>query len=138
MAGGKYTEVWSIEIGGIVTATEHNSKISSITWVNDEKILAGYEDGKIATVDANSGDILRIMECHLTRVKSMIIHSSYLITGASDGQVKIFVAETMEYVTKFETGCRITCLSAIDLVTMKKEKIDCKVDEEIKEVTEIK
>lgn len=130
LAGGKYTEIWSIETGGIEKATEHNSKVSSALWIDDNKTISGYEDGKIATVNVTTGDILKIMDCHKYRVKTMAINNSHLITGCSSGEIKVWDLDEFKCLSRFESGCRITCLSVSNALAVKKEEIK---DEELAE-----
>lgn len=49
--GGKYTEVWSIEVGGVLKVVRHDQKVTCCVWLDDENMFVGYEDGSIGIVD---------------------------------------------------------------------------------------
>lgn len=119
LAGGKFTEIWSINTGGIVTSIEHEQKVACCIWIDDKSLVVGYENGKIATVDIKSQEI-NIFEAHESRVKTITKHENYFITACSNGEVKIWNKEFDEII-KFDTGCRITCSTVLPLKKPKEE-----------------
>lgn len=52
--GGKYTEIWSIEVGSVLKIMEHDSKVCSCIWYNDKQIIVGYENGELARINVET------------------------------------------------------------------------------------
>lgn len=48
--GGKYTAIWSIELGGALQELEHEDRVSCCVWLDDTNLLVGYENGNLASV----------------------------------------------------------------------------------------
>lgn len=106
--GGRFTEIWSIEKGGILNVIEHKNKVTCCIWDSDNSLLVGYENGNLGVVNLKTDDI-QIHICHDNRIKSMVSSNDYIITGASNGDIKIWDKQFKELI-KYSTGCRITCL----------------------------
>lgn len=119
LAGGKYTEVWSIETGGIDTSIQHEEKVVCCIWATDSTLITGYENGKIATVDVKTGDI-KMIDGHSSRVKTISKFKEHFVTSCSSGEVKIWNKKLVE-ILKFDTGCRVTCAAILPLQTVKTE-----------------
>lgn len=134
LAGGKYTEVWSIETGGIVTSIEHEQKVVCCVWFNDDMLVTGYENGKIATVNIKSNDI-NVIDGHDSRVKTINIHGSYCISSSSNGEVKVWDTDFEEF-SKIETGCRITCCCVLPIDENKEHDSRNKAKQNDKKLTE--
>jgi len=117
LSGGKYTEVWSIDKGGILKAIEHTNKVICCTWISDDSLLVGYENGKLAHVDTETGKI-QIYDGHNSRVKAVAKYEDYLVSAASGGDVKIWNTD-MEMLAECKSGCRITCLCIASVVDSK-------------------
>ncbi|KAB0793144.1 hypothetical protein PPYR_12764 [Photinus pyralis] len=111
LSGGRYTEVWSIEKGGVLNTIEHDCKVICALWLENEVFLVGYENGKIATVNSETGEV-NVREAHTTRVKCMAQIGDLVVTAASKGDFKIW-NDDFKMVSEVNTGCRITSLCAI-------------------------
>ncbi|KAK4877000.1 hypothetical protein RN001_009506 [Aquatica leii] len=114
LSGGKYTEIWSIEKGGILKAIEHSHKVICCTWISNNTLLVGYENGKMGKVNSYTGEIEK-HHGHTSRVKCMSTYNKFIITGASQGDVKIW-DEDLKMLLESSSGCRITCLCVTDMV----------------------
>lgn len=119
--GGKYTEIWSIDTGGIVSTIEHENRISSCLYLSDEKLIVGYEKGNLGIVSINEASIT-LIDAHSSRVKSISKYENWIITASSAGEFKVWDLELNE-LAKFDTGCRLTCLNVIPQAQIKQE--DC-------------
>lgn len=53
--GGKYSEIWSIQVGGVLKVIEHDQKLTCCIWLSNEELFVGYEDGNIAIIEVESG-----------------------------------------------------------------------------------
>ncbi|XP_018330976.1 p21-activated protein kinase-interacting protein 1-like [Agrilus planipennis] len=108
LGGGYYTEIWSIEKGGILKSIKHSFKVSCCIWYKKNTLLVGYENGQLGITNIETSKI-NVIECHSSRLKSIATNSSCIITGSSDGVIKVWDKEFQE-IAKCNTGCRITCL----------------------------
>ncbi|XP_050301729.1 p21-activated protein kinase-interacting protein 1-like [Anthonomus grandis grandis] len=106
--GGKFTEVWSIAIGGAVSVIEHDERVTACAWLDDKTLFAGYESGKISVVDVESGK-KTVKDGHNGRIKAAQYFEGYIATGSSTGEIKIWTRKLKE-ICKVSTGCRITCM----------------------------
>ncbi|XP_018569207.1 p21-activated protein kinase-interacting protein 1-like [Anoplophora glabripennis] len=132
LSGGKYTEIWSIETGGILKVIEHDEKICSCIWVSEYQIIVGYEDGQIALIEINECT-KNLQKAHDSRVKTLTKYSKWIVSASSNGEIKVWNMELKE-LSKYNTGCRITCLTvAAPTVKIKEEQ-----DEEVLEIVEVK
>lgn len=130
--GGKYTEIWSINTGGIVLSVEHENKVSSCSWLSDENLIVGYEKGNLGIVHIQDGSVT-LKDGHNSRVKAIKKYENWIITICSSGEFKIWDDELNE-LAKCDTGCRLTCLSIIPQEQIKQEKSD-EETEEINDIT---
>lgn len=124
LAGGKFTEIWSIETGGIVTSIEHEERVVCCLWITDETLVVGYDNGKIGTVNITSSEI-EIIEGHNSRIKAVSMYEDYFVTACSNGEVKIWDTN-FKQIAKFDTGCRLTCLCILPLQTKPAEATNSK------------
>nr|XP_023028681.1 p21-activated protein kinase-interacting protein 1-like [Leptinotarsa decemlineata] len=126
--GGKYTEIWSIEVGGVLKSIEHPDKVVSCIWYSDKEILVGYDNGEIALIEI---DTLKkdVRKAHDTRVKAICQHLSWLVTASSSGEIKVWNRDFDE-LAKCNSNCRINCLQIIPQIDIKKEE---KEDVELEE-----
>ncbi|XP_050506568.1 p21-activated protein kinase-interacting protein 1-like [Diabrotica virgifera virgifera] len=117
--GGKYTEIWGTESGGILQVIEHDVKVSSCIWYSDKKILVGYEDGNISLVKLSSLK-KTTNKVHKDRVKVLAKFEDWIISGSSSGEIKV-CNKALEEVSKITAGCRITSMVIIPPIQIKKE-----------------
>lgn len=143
--GGKYTEIWSIEIGGILQVIEHDVKVSSCIWYSDKKLLVGYENGNLCTVKLSSLKKL-VYQAHKDRIKVLTKYDEWIVSGSSSGEIKVYNKE-LEEICKINSGCRLTSLIIIPPIAVKKEEqneevnksaISIEDDSEVEEVQPIK
>lgn len=127
--GGKFTEIWSIETGGILSFVEHSSKVVSGVWVKEKKIIVGYENGKLGIVNSESGDV-KTVEAHESRVRSLNKLKKWFVTASSAGEIKVWDTKFNE-LAKIDCGCRITCMCLVDPIDVKTEKVE--EEEEVQE-----
>ncbi|KAJ8976916.1 hypothetical protein NQ317_014088 [Molorchus minor] len=78
--GGRYTEIWSIESGGIIKSIEHN-----ITINDDNK---------------------HIQQAHEARVKALAKFNKWVISASSGGEIKVWTKDLQE-LAKQDSSCRI-------------------------------
>lgn len=128
--GGKYTEIWSIDTGGIIFSIEHESKVSSSLWLTDDKLIVGYENGQLGVVCTKDSSV-EIKNAHNSRVKAVSKYENWIVTACSAGEFKIWNLH-LEEIVKIDTGCRLTCLSIIPQSQIKKD-VDMDKIEEISE-----
>lgn len=120
LSGGIYSEVWSIETGGLVLSIQHGSKVVSCAWISEEKFLVGYENGKIGIVNSDDGKVT-VVDGHSSRVKAINVFQNWVISASSGGEIKVWDLILNE-LTKFDTGCRLTCMCIIPPIAIKKEE----------------
>ncbi|CAH1171341.1 unnamed protein product [Phaedon cochleariae] len=130
--GGRYTEVWSIEIGGILKCIEHPIKVCSCIWFSEDEILAGYEDGQLAIINIDTSE-KRVKQGHGSRIKGISKKDEWLVTVCSSGELKVWTGDLRE-VCKSNAGCRITCMDIISNFEVVKEE---KVETDTEEIIEI-
>ncbi|CAH0547629.1 unnamed protein product [Brassicogethes aeneus] len=123
--GGKNTEVWSIESGGIIKSIEHETKVCTCIWGSDKDIIVGLEDGNIVICTFDTVKLNKI-KAHESRVKCVVAFKEFYVSGSSTGEIKVWNKE-FEELAKHETGCRITCLCIVP-------KLKTKVEEPAKEI----
>lgn len=119
--GGKYTEVWSIESGGVLQHIQHEERVTSCIWLTESVLLVGHETGEI-TVKNVEDDSQFVFKAHESRVKAICLYQNWIITVSSSGQIKIWNKD-FEEISKIDSGCRLTCLCVVDSMEVKKEKI---------------
>lgn len=120
LSGGKYTEIWSIETGGILSSVRHTSKVVDCLWISDNTFIVGYENGQLGRVNSESGKI-KTFEAHSTRVKSLKKFEEWIVSACSNGEFKVWDSSLNE-LFKLNTGCRLTCLCIAPLAGVKKEE----------------
>lgn len=128
LCGGNYTEIWSIDTGGILLSVEHESKVASCLWLSDKELLVGYEKGHIGVVSAKDGQI-KLKDAHSGRIKAISKYENWIVTACSNGEFKVW-DDSLNEMAKFDTGCRLTCLSIIPEAQIKKEESADEVGEE--------
>lgn len=122
LIGGKYSEIWSIETGGIFKSISHEERVTCCAWMSPTSLVIGYETGQIGIIDIKTAAI-KLKKGHNSRIKSVDTCRGYLITASSSGEVKIW-NEKFKEVTTFNTGCRLTCQCILDEIKMEhKQKI---------------
>lgn len=138
LVGSTYTDIWSIDSGGVLKSIKHEYKVASCIWQSDEKLIVGYEEGKFAIVNVGSptdeDDQIIVHDGHSSRVKCMAMHGNKLVTASSTGEIKVWSAK-LKQLCVANAGCRFTCMC---LVSMENEKVDesLVVEEEIEEINE--
>ncbi|KAL3284662.1 hypothetical protein HHI36_018816 [Cryptolaemus montrouzieri] len=126
--GGKYTEIWNIEDGGIFKFVKHDEKVTSCIWLNNDKILVGHENGQITVVTLE--DCSKFSKiAHSSRVKSLAKYKDWIVSISSNGQFKIW-SETLSELLMENTGCRPTCLCVVPTLKVKKEEITLEEEKE--------
>jgi protein MAK11 len=128
--GGQYTEIWSIECGGVLKQIEHPQKVASCAWLDDSLLLVGYEDGQVSLFNTD-GSSVESFKAHDTRVKSINLYEEYIITVSSDGCIKVWNRD-FEELASAESGCRLTCLCVVPPVAVKNE--NSTEDETVEEI----
>lgn len=118
--GGKFTEIWSIDSGGIISSIEHKDKVSSCSWLSEEKLVVGYENGHIGIVSIDDSSI-KLQDAHSSRVKAISKYENFIVTACSSGEFKVWDV-ALNQLAKFETGCRLTCLTIIPPTQIKQEE----------------
>lgn len=120
--GGKFTEIWSIDIGGILKVVEHDSKVCSCTWYNDKEIIVGYENGQLNRVNLETDNSVT-HQAHQSRVKTLAKHRKWIVSASSDGEIKVWNKHFEEQASG-NAGCRITCMLIAKILCPKKEEKD--------------
>ncbi|XP_066155089.1 p21-activated protein kinase-interacting protein 1-like [Euwallacea fornicatus] len=110
--GGKFTEIWSIKVGGALKVIEHEQRVTCCVWLNDQRIFVGYEDGSVATIDVESEE-RAVKIGHNGRVKAAQYYQNFIVTASSMGEIKVW-SDTLKELSSISTGCRITCLIIAD------------------------
>ncbi|XP_044749175.1 p21-activated protein kinase-interacting protein 1-like [Coccinella septempunctata] len=130
--GGKHTEIWNIEEGGLFKSIDYDKKVTSCIWLKSDKILVGHENGDLTIVKLDDCSKASI-QGHDSRIKSLGKFGKWIVSISSNGEFKIWNSKLKE-ILKENTGCRPTCLSIIPTLKVKEEESS---DEEIKEEPEI-
>ncbi|RZC37527.1 p21-activated protein kinase-interacting protein 1-like [Asbolus verrucosus] len=119
--GGKYTEIWSIESGGVLKQVEHEEKVTSCSWLSDSVLLVGHEDGQISILNLDNSN-KELFKAHESRVKSITVHRKWIISVSSSGDIKVWNKD-FEELAVVDTGCRLTCLCLVPPIKMKSETL---------------
>ncbi|KAK5642088.1 hypothetical protein RI129_008255 [Pyrocoelia pectoralis] len=114
LSGGRYTEIWSIEKGGILNTIEHDNKVTYALWLENEEFLVGYENGNVGVVNSETGEI-SLHEAHTSRVKCITRTDGFIVTAASKGDFKIW-SDNFEMILEGDTDCRITSLCVTTVI----------------------
>lgn len=120
--GGKCTEVWSIDTGGVLKIIEHSSKVCSCLWYNDKEIIVGYENGQIARVNIET-DSKNFHDAHDTRIKALSKYKKWIVSASSSGEIKVW-NKHFEQQAIANASCRVTCMLITKILTAKKEETD--------------
>lgn len=128
--GGRYTEIWSIELGGILKTIEHHNKVCSCVWYNDKEIIVGYENGQLARINTET-DSKITHDAHQSRVKVLAKYKKWIVSASSSGEIKVWNKHFEEQASA-NAGCRITCLVIAKIINTKKENQD-DIDLEVKD-----
>lgn len=120
--GGRNTEIWSIETGGILKSIEHDNKVCSCLWYNNKEIIVGYENGQLARINIESGS-KSTHEAHESRVKALAKYKKWIVSASSAGEIKVW-NKHFENQASINTGCRITCMIITKIVIGKKVEKD--------------
>lgn len=118
--GGKFTEIWSIETGGVLKQIEHNEKVTGCVWLNDEVLLVGHENGEISVLNLEDSST-EVFKAHESRVKGISLYKKRVITISSGGEIKIWNRD-FEELGMIDTGCRLTCLCVVPPIKVKNEE----------------
>lgn len=120
LCGGLHTDIWSIETGGILRAIEHKNRVSCSLFYDNDTLVVGFENGTLALINLNDKSTKEI-EAHGARLKYIDTCKGYLVTCASNGEVKLW-NKNIEEIATCNTGCRNTCMNLVLLTWIKKEE----------------
>ncbi|KAF7277022.1 hypothetical protein GWI33_009525 [Rhynchophorus ferrugineus] len=137
LQGGKYTEIWSIKVGGVLTVIKHEEKVTCSSWIDNDTICVGYEDGKLAIWEIEDQKQKVFQQAHSGRVKAVQYYQGYIITASSSGQIKVWTTKLKE-ISSVETDCRITCLTVAQWNETVKEEEVTEIEESEKVTVEPK
>jgi protein MAK11 len=134
ICGGKVLEVWDTLQASIVFTKTCESKITAISWISDEDILIGMEDGRLICCNFTNDDNPFVCEIYQTRIKAMKYRDGFLATASSSGSLnlwKIHSDDKLELVmiSGIEIGCRpisIDIIKSTSEVEIKSEPEDVK------------
>lgn len=128
LSGGRHTEIWSIETGGILSTIEHLNKVTDCLWITQNSFIVGYENGQIGIVDCDTHNI-KLIEGHDGRVKALKMFKNWIVSACSSGEFKVWDASLNE-LCKFNAGCRLMCLCLVPTTKIKKEESETQVQVE--------
>ncbi|KAK9887030.1 hypothetical protein WA026_019956 [Henosepilachna vigintioctopunctata] len=120
--GGKYTEIWSIETGGMLKFIAYDEKVTSCIWLNVDKLIVGHENGQLSLVNINDASKI-LKDAHNARIKAIAKYNNWIVSIASDGKFKVW-SENLDELIEQSTGCRPTCLCIVPTLQIKKESSD--------------
>ncbi|XP_044270828.1 p21-activated protein kinase-interacting protein 1-like [Tribolium madens] len=118
--GGKFTEIWSIETGGVLNQIEHGEKVTGCAWLSDTILLVGHENGEISVLNLEDNST-EVFKAHDSRIKGIALYKKRIVTISSSGEIKIWNKDFDELAVT-ETGCRLTCLSVVPPIKIKNEE----------------
>lgn len=121
VCGEKTIEVWDLAQANVVATKTVKTRISAITWVSDNDLLIGMEDGKLLSFNWQDSDDEDSLTCDIykTRIKAMKYRDGFLTTAASDGKVSVWRTITVndkleiELAAEFNIGCRPIALELL-------------------------
>lgn len=81
------------------------SKITSMFWFMDEKIITGHENGMIAQWDARMGKELNSTREHMAQIQDMQMNRemTMFVTASKDTTAKLFDVETLDCLKTYKT-----------------------------------
>lgn len=105
-------DIWTIQKAGMEKRITCNSKPTCVTWITDEQIGVGLENGNILIITVTDTKA-NTYKGHGQRVKCILFRDNVLYTASSSGEVKQWTWANNNLTEKcaFSSGCRITCLS---------------------------
>ncbi|XP_045463272.1 p21-activated protein kinase-interacting protein 1-like [Harmonia axyridis] len=119
--GGKYTEIWNIEEGGLSKAIQYDHKVTACIWWKAKKLLVGHENGDLTVVKVEDGSKIS-KEGHNTRIKCLASFGKFVVLISSDGVLKVLDSK-FNLVIELNTGCRPICLDIIETMHVKEEEV---------------
>lgn len=113
MAVNQKIDVYSVELAGIDTEIEFDSKIVCVEFLQDDLIAVGLENGQIKFYDLEKSVQTVEAIAHDIRVKCMAFKKDLLVTACSSGEIKLwkYSKHKLNMIKKVNCGARITCLS---------------------------
>lgn len=114
-------DIYSVETSKIVTSITVPSRINVIKFIKDEVAVLTGEGGTVYIYNIKTGDQLYEFSTDTNRVKGLAVFPLeedlfWLITGSSDGFVKVWKLNSSNWTVKLvvakDTKFRITCLAA--------------------------
>lgn len=123
LGGGMNIEIWDIGIGGISCSFNYKIKIACAIWLSDNVIAIGYENGTLRVLNIETNDT-NTYEVYDNRVKCIEFLNNYLVTASSSGCIKVwsYKKNVLTEICYCNTGCRITCITLVDALKVKKEE----------------
>ncbi|EFA00787.1 p21-activated protein kinase-interacting protein 1-like [Tribolium castaneum] len=118
--GGKFTEIWSIETGGVLKQVEHGEKVTACVWLSDSVLLVGHENGEVSVLNLEDNST-EVFKAHGSRIKGIALYKKKIITISSGGEIKVWNKD-FEELAVIESGCRLTCLCVVPPVKVKSEE----------------
>ncbi|KAK9502692.1 hypothetical protein O3M35_011409 [Rhynocoris fuscipes] len=108
-------DVYSVADGNVIRTLQLKSKISSIQFLQEEKICLGDSIGNITCINFLTGDELWIINSkEENRIKCLKLFDDWLISGNSKGTISVHNISGNKkpiLTTSLETSCRITCMT---------------------------
>lgn len=113
MAVNQKIDVYSVELAGIDTEIEFDSKIVCVEFLQNDLIAVGLENGQIKFYDLEKSVQTVEAIAHDIRVKCMAFKKDLLVTACSSGEIKLwkYSKHKLNMIKKVNCGARITCLS---------------------------
>ncbi|CAD7089921.1 unnamed protein product [Hermetia illucens] len=119
ITGTRVIEIWSVKTAGIVKEIKCESKPVSVCWMDEQRIVVGFEDGNLWIFDFKAKAEPAVQEAHKQRVKAIAYVNDILATASSSGEVSLWKVKTKDNsiakITSTNIGCRPTCLALLDL-----------------------
>lgn len=130
-----HVEVYSVETAGVSHTITCSEKVTAITFLDDDVILVGEENGEASVhkllppsksgEEGEKEEVVRF-QAHERRVKcarsfgpvkDAARDAIQFVTASSTGNICVWELEDdeVEKICEVNTGCRITCMTLVDL-----------------------
>jgi cilia- and flagella-associated protein 52 len=134
-------KVWDLSDYGVISETDilasepTETGVTSLCWIRDNAIVSGWRDRTLRCFDAsNMKQMWQIASAHRMAVTCVATYtgpdSSYVVSGAEDGTVRIWSLKSKEMMLQFAEHQKPVTSVIVDLVNpalVHSSSIDCQV-----------
>ncbi|XP_043251844.1 p21-activated protein kinase-interacting protein 1-like isoform X1 [Colletes gigas] len=113
LAANQRIDIYSIELAGVDSEIQFDSKIVCVEFLRDDLIAVGLDNGRIKFYDLEKSVQTVDAIGHDIRVKCMAFKNDLLVTASSSGEIKLwkYSKHRLDMLQSVNCAARITCLA---------------------------